>query len=72
MPVFLIPDRAAPNLADQNTVGEQDTQGRDSRNYESANCGGIFSPDPSGKAAHETLLCQRSLPPLALEMWVLP
>lgn len=72
MPVFLIPDRAASNLVDQKTVGEQDTQDRDSRSHASANCGGIFSPDPSGKAAHETLLCQHSLPPLALEGWVLP
>ena len=48
MPVFLIPGRATPHLADQSTVGEQDTQNRDSRSHASANCGGIFSPYLSG------------------------
>ena len=37
-----------------------------------ANCGGIFSLDPSGKAAHEILLCQHSLPALSREERALP
>lgn len=58
-------------LGDQTTAGKRDTL-RGSLSQESANCVGIFSPDPSGKAAHEILLCQRSLPLLSQEERVLP
>lgn len=63
MPVFSSQTGAAPHLADQNTVGEQDTQGRDSRNHTSANCGVFLVLIPLEKQLMKPLLCQRSLLP---------